>query len=210
MIRLLLADNNTLFRKALIQLFNHLGDVVVAGEVSTGVEVFQALRRDAYDVLLVDVDLPGISGAELIGRIRHVHPLLPILVLSLNDHPSEARRELQAGANGYLIKDCEPDELMVAVKRVAGGGRFLSARIAEKIAFETESESICYMHQKLTNREFQILQLLVKGMNLNQIADALSISDKTVSTHKSRLMKKMGMSTNAQLFTYAVTAGLTE
>ncbi len=208
MIRLLLADSNTLFRKALTQLFNHLGEVVVTGEASTGGEVLAAVRRSAYDVLLLEADLPGISGAELIGRIRCANPTLPILVMSIEDQPDFAKRKLQAGASGFLSKDCEPHDLIEAVRRVAAGGRFLSPRIAEKIAFESDDDSSRSLHQKLTNREFQILRLLVKGMSLNQIAETLSISDKTVSTHKARLMKKLGVVNNAQLFAYAVTNGL--
>lgn len=207
MLRLLLADDHTLFRKSLKLLLDNTPGMTVAGEASNGAEVLATLQRDTYDVVLLDVSMPGITGADLIGRIRSRWPALFVIVLTVHNDPQFVKRKIQAGAHGYLTKDCDPEVLCEAIRRVANGGRYIVQELAEKIAFEPVSGELQMPHERLTRREMQIFELLVKGVSLNQIADMLSISDKTVSTHKARMMKKMGIESNAQLVSYGIKAG---
>lgn len=208
-IRVLLADDHALFRKGLKQLLDGVGDMRVVGEAADGDEVLAALHKIEFDILLLDVSMPGISGAELIGKIRSTHPDLPILVLTMHDTPQFVKSKLQAGANGYLTKDCDPDILCQVIRKIVQGGRYIAQEMAEMLAFDASNGSMKLPHERLTEREIQIFKLLVKGMSINNIAQQLSISDKTVSTHKARLMKKMGIETNAQLVSYGLKSGFT-
>ena len=209
MIRVLLADDHVLFRKGLKQLLEGAGDMQVVGEAANGDEVLSFLqnKNNEIDIVVVDVSMPGLSGAELIACIRGSYPNLPILVLTMHDSPQFVKRKLQAGANGYITKDCDPEALGHAITKVVQGGRYLSQHLAEVLAFDADSGNMKLPHERLTEREIQIFRLLVKGKSINSIAQELSISDKTVSTHKARLMKKMGLRSNAELVSYGLKAG---
>ncbi len=200
MIRILLCDDHALVREGLKQLFSLTSDIVVAAEAANGIQVLDALRRDRFDLVLLDMTMPGVSGPELITRILNLdfHP--PILILSMHNEPQIARRALAAGAAGYLTKDNNPDVLLAAVRKVAGGGRYLDPPLAEAMVFESTAPS----HETLSERELQVFALLARGLGVNDIAARLSISNKTVSTHKARLMEKMGFTCNADLVRYAV------
>jgi DNA-binding NarL/FixJ family response regulator len=152
--------------------------------------------------------MPGISGNELILRVRGEYPELPILVLSMHHEPQIAHHALKAGASGYLTKDSDPETLIAAIHKVAHGGRFIAPQLAEAIAFESSMPAAAARHECLTERELAIMRLLAKGHGINDIADVLSISNKTVSTHKSRLMEKMGFSSVADLVRYTVSHGI--
>jgi len=210
MIRLLIADDHTLMREGLKQLFAIVSDLSVVGEAMNGSEVLDRLRQGGVDLILLDMTMPGISGEDLITRIRAHYPDLFILVLSMHNEPLVAQRALKAGANGYLSKDGDPETLLAAIRKVAAGGRFLDASIAEKMAFEASGLSPVAHHESLSDREFQVLRLLAKGMGVNDIAAELAISNKTVSTHKARMMEKMGFQSNADLVRYAIAQGLPE
>jgi DNA-binding NarL/FixJ family response regulator len=209
MIRLLIADDHAIVRSGLKQLFALSPDVMVTAEAANGAQVLAALRDNACDVLLLDVSMPGISGADLISRIRVHHPDLPVLILSMHNESQIARRNLKAGASGYVTKDSDPDMLLEAIRKVAAGGRFITPELAEKMAFDVGNPH-AVPHERLTSRELHILQLLAKGRSLNDIAQELSISNKTVSTHKARLMQKMRIDSNAKLIRYTVMHGLAE
>ena len=200
MIRLLLCDDHALVREGLKQLFSLTSDIVVAAEAANGIQVLDALRRERFDLALLDMTMPGISGPELITRIQNLDQKPPILILSMHNEPQIARRALAAGASGYLTKDNNPDVLLAAVRKVAGGGRYLDPPLAEAMVFENAAPS----HDVLSDRELQVFALLAKGLSVNDIATRLSISNKTVSTHKARLMEKMGFICNADLVRYAV------
>lgn len=204
MIRLLIADDHAIVRAGLKQLFTLAPDVVVAGEAATGAQVMELLRRAPVDQVLLDMTMPGIHGADLVARIRAHHPALPILVLSMHIEPQIARRALKAGASGYLGKDSEPEVLLAAIRKVATGGRFLDPALAEQMVFDTLAPDPQKPHERLTDREFQILALLAHGATVNDVADRLAISNKTVSTHKARLMQKMGFRSNADLVRYGM------
>lgn len=208
MIRLLLADDHALVREGLKQLFALTKHIVVGAEATNGTQVLDALRSDRFDIILLDMTMPGIAGPDLIGRIRAHEAPPPILVLSMHNEPQIARRALAAGAAGYLTKDNNPDILLAAIGKVAAGGRFLDPGLAEALAFESSSPRATAHHEQLSNREYQILCLLAAGAGVNEIAAQLAISDKTVSTHKARLMDKMGFTSNADLVKYALSHGL--
>lgn len=210
MIRLLLADDHALVREGLKQLFALTPDVTIAGEATNGGQILDLLRTEKFDLILLDMTMPGIAGAELIARIlKHDSPP-PILVLTMHNEPQIARRALAAGAVGYLTKDNNPEILLAAVRRVAAGGRYLDPALAEAMAFEAHHDSPSGNHENLSGREFEILCQLASGNSVNDIASRLSISNKTVSTHKARLMEKMGFTCNADLVRYAVGKKLVE
>lgn len=206
MIRLLIADDHAIMREGLKQLIGLDPLLQVGAEAENGAQVLERLRESDCDLLLLDMSMPGISGEALIARVHAQHTKLPILVLSMHNEPQIALRALRAGASGYLTKDHNPETLLSAIHRVAKGGRYIDPRLAEQIAFaNTEPEQ---QVETLSDREFQILRLLGQGLSVNQIADQLVISNKTVSTHKTRLMKKMGFQSNADIVRYAMNQGL--
>jgi DNA-binding NarL/FixJ family response regulator len=204
MIRLLMADDHGIVREGLKQLFVLVEDVTVAGEADSGSQVLAALQEDCFDLLLLDMSMPGISGIELIEQVRCLRPTLPILVLSMHHEPQIVKRALKAGASGYLSKDTnDPQRLLNAIRRVASGGRYMDPEMAERVAFEVDDDPTP-LHLALSERELQIFKLLAQGLGVTEIADMLFISGKTVSTHKSRLLEKMDMKTNAELVRYAL------
>lgn len=208
MTRILIADDHAIMRGGLKQLIEFDARLQVAAEAENGAQVLEQLRAEEFDLLLLDMSMPGLSGEDLISRVHGRYPRLPILVLSMHNEAQIAQRALRAGASGYLTKDHNPETLLAAIHRVAGGGRYLDPRIAEQLAFASSNPTDDAAAQ-LSDREFQILRLLAQGLSVNQIADQLVISNKTVSTHKTRLMEKMGFTCNADIIKYAMTHGLT-
>lgn len=209
-IRLLIADDHTIMREGLKYLFTLTDDLRVVAEAENGTIVLELLRQDDIDLLLLDINMPGLSGEDLIARIHTLHPQQKILVLSMHNEPQIAQRSLRAGAAGYLCKTCAPETLLSAIRRVASGARFIDPQIAERIALDASGLQQQAHHEKLTEREFQILRLFARGTNVSRIAETLAISSKTVSTHKARLMDKMGFTSNAEIVRYAVSQRLIE
>ncbi|WP_460566316.1 response regulator [Hydrogenophaga aquatica] len=202
---LLLADDHGLVREGLKQLFGLTSDIRVEAEATNGAQVLEALRQHDYDLVLLDMTMPGISGPDLIARIRAQESAPPVLVLSMHNEPQIARRALSAGASGYLTKDNNPEVLLSAVRKVAAGGRYLDPALAEAMAFENmQAPKARPPHETLSDRELQVFNLLAKGMGVNEIAQELSISNKTVSTHKARLMEKLGLTSTADIVRYAI------
>lgn len=210
MIRILMADDHAIVREGLKQLFALDSSVEVAAEAVDGAQVLEALRRGGFDLVLLDMTMPGVSGVNLISRIRAQEGAPPILVLSMHNEPQIARRALTAGAAGYLTKDSKPEVLMAAIRKVAAGGRFIDPSLAEQMVFDAGDGGQRALHELLSERELHILRLLARGMSINDAADQLLISNKTVSTHKARLMQKMNFRNNAELVRYAVAHGLVE
>lgn len=208
MIRIVLADDHALFREGLKQLLSLQNDFQVVAEAASGGEVLELLRQTSGDLLLLDVSMPGVSGSALIERVRCRYPALPVLVLSMYNEPQLARRKLAAGASGYITKDSNAVMLFQAIRKTATGGRFVTPELAEQMAFFGEHATAPAPHQQLTSRELQILAMLVQGKGLNDVAAELAISNKTVSTHKVRMMRKMGIRTNAELIRYAISNGI--
>lgn len=205
MIRLMIADDHAIVRSGLKQIFALMPEIQVVAEATNGAEVLERLRLDTPDLLLLDLNMPGIAGADLIQRIRAHWAELPILVLSMHNEAQVATRVLKAGANGFITKDCEPDILLSAIRKVADHGRYLSPDLAERVAFDAtaspESKSPISI---LSERELEVFRQLTRGKSVNDIAGEMAISNKTVSTHKVRLMEKLELSSMADLMRYAM------
>ncbi|MCO8165614.1 response regulator transcription factor [Pseudomonas sp. 21LCFQ010] len=205
MIHLLIADDHRIMREGLKQLFALVKDLEVVAEAENAAQVLDGLRTHQVNVLLLDMNMPGESGESLIARIRAHYPQLSILILTMHNETHIAQRALRAGASGYLTKDRDPETLLAAIRKVATGGRYLDPVLAEKIALQSTTAGPTAPGESLSDREFQILRLLAQGLSVNEIAQQLMISNKTVSTHKTRLMEKMNFLSNADLVRYAIT-----
>ncbi len=207
MIRLVLADDHAIVRGGLKQLFSLSPDLQVVGEAVDGSQLLEVLRQGQPDLVLLDINMPGLSGPELITRIKSHWRALPVLVLSMHNEPQVAARVLKAGASGYVTKDSELEVLLGAVRKVAAGGRYLVPELAEKLVFEQSLAHDRPAHAALSDREREVCRLLVAGKGVNEIADRLCISNKTVSTHKTRLMEKLNVASTAELVRYAIENG---
>lgn len=203
MIRVLVADDHVVVRNGLKLLFEVMGDLSVAGEAASGDEVLAALQHGQFDLILLDMTMPGISGVDLIERIRAEHAKLPILVLSMRNEAHFAKRAIHAGISGYVSKGCSEDLLIAAIRKVAAGERFIDPDISEKIMFEDTEITEPALVESLSERELQIMKYFAKGMTITGIAAELDISSKSVSTYKARLMRKMNFKSNAELVIYA-------
>ncbi len=210
MIRILIADDHKIVREGLKQLLACENGLVVAGEAANGLEALKQLREQPFDVALMDMSMPGRSGIELIKQIKSEKPKLAILVLSMHKEEQYAVRALKAGAAGYLTKESASDQLVAAIRKVAGGGAFISVSVAERLALELGSNHDTAPHTRLSDREYQIFRMIVSGTAIGIIADELSLSVKTVSTHKTRIMQKMNMANSAELIHYAIRHQLVE
>lgn len=208
MIRLIIADDHTLFRLGLKQMLHTFPGIEVVREATNADETLAAARAavaaGSADLLLTDLTMPGTSGTRLIENLRESCPRLPVLVLSMHDEPAMVRRTLQAGALGYITKEATPTVLQAAITRVAQGERYIAPGLAEAMAFETLNHGAGDRHQALSPREWEVLKLIVAGVSLNQIAEQLALSPKTVTTHKTHLMEKLGVGSNADLMRYAI------
>ncbi len=210
MIRIVIADDHSIVREGLKRIVSSIEGLEVTGEAGNGTEVMQRVRELAFDVLVLDLSMPGRSGMELIKLIRAEKPQLRILVLSMHQELQYAVRAIKNGASGYLTKESAPAQLEQAIRKVASGGAFISAEVAEQLALGAMPGSQAVPHENLSNREFEVLQLLVAGVSLTDIGTRLNLSVKTVSTHKTNLMQKMGLQNQSELIRYALKHGLTE
>ena len=204
MIRILIADDHLIVREGLKQLLSAERDFEVAGEAADGLGALKQLREHMFDVLLMDMSMPGRSGIELIKQVKGEYPKLAILVLSMHKEKQYAVRALKAGALGYLTKESAPDQLVSAIRKVASGGAFISTGVAERLALELGGNHDEAPHTLLSDREYQIFMLIVAGEPIGGIADSLSLSVKTISTHKTRILQKMQMTSSAELIYYAI------
>lgn len=204
MIRLLIADDHAIVRSGLTQIFALMPDIEVAGEACNGMETMGLLGQKSFDLLLLDLNMPGISGADLISRVKIRHPGLPILVLSMHNKPQVAAQVLKAGADGYITKDCEPDVLLKAIRKVAAYGNYIDPQIAAAMAFDATSTAQRPLHSLLSDRELDVLRMLTQGLDIKVIGAQLAISGKTVSTYKARLMEKLSLTSMADLMRYAI------
>src|SRR5689334_22118282 len=204
MIRVVIADDHTILREGLRQLLTSAPDIDVVGEAGDGHEVMTRVRGDEFDVLLLDMSMPGRSGIELIKLVKSERPKLRILVLSMHEEQQYAVRAIKAGAAGYMTKESATAQLVAAIRKVAAGGAFISAAVAEQFALGAMPNATAEPHATLSDREFQIFKMLVEGSSVSHIADRLNLSVKTVSTHKAHIMQKMGMGNQSELIRYAI------
>jgi two-component system, NarL family, invasion response regulator UvrY len=209
-IKTLVADDHAVVRRGLRQILAETPDIMVAAEVAGAAEVMDAIRAHRFDVVILDISLRGGNGIELLGEIRKERPGLPVLILTVYSEEQYAIRAIKAGAAGFLNKESAPDKLVDAVRKVASGGRWISNELAETLASVMAGEATGPAHEKLSDREFEILKLLASGKTVSQIGECLSLSVKTISTHRTRILRKMGMKTNAELMHYAVRNALVQ
>ena len=203
MTRIIIADDHTLFRIGLKQMLESFDGVSVVAEAANAAQTLDVVQGVAADLLVSDLTMPGTCGTQLIEQLHRQHPSLPILILSMHDEPATVRRALQAGATGYITKESSPGTLHAAVRQVAAGERFIPPALAETLAFEAIRPA-SLPHETLSQRERQIFKLIAQGVSLNQIAEQLHLSPKTVTTHKTHLMEKLGIANNADLIRYAI------
>jgi two-component system invasion response regulator UvrY len=210
MIRVLLADDHNIVRAGVREILSDTTDIEVAGEAVNGHEVMALVREREFDVAVLDMSMPGRSGIDLIRQVKAERPRLKVLVLSMYSEEQYAVRALKAGASGYLTKESVADALVAAIRRVAGGGAYVSPETAERLALGANRDVAAAPHTLLSNREFEVFRMIAQGRSVTEIADALALSVKTVSTHKARIMQKMNLANPAELIRYALDHDLLE
>jgi two-component system invasion response regulator UvrY len=204
MSKVLIADDHTLVRKGLRQILLESGTVKVADEAKDGKETIAKVSANPYDVVLLDISFPGRSGIEVLKQLKSLRPKLAVLILSMHPEEQYAVRALKAGAAGYLTKESAPDELIEAIQKVARGGRYITASLADKLAAEIGEPSEELPHERLSDREYQVMCMIASGKTVKEIGGELNLSVKTISTHRARILGKMNMKNNAQLTHYAI------
>ncbi|PIQ95393.1 MAG: DNA-binding response regulator [Nitrospinae bacterium CG11_big_fil_rev_8_21_14_0_20_56_8] len=202
-INILIADDHPLFRRGLKHVFSETEDIHVAGEAETGQELLNLVRKNEFDLILMDIAMPGKSGLEILKQLKSEVPKIPVLILSVYPEEQYAVRFIKAGASGYLTKESASEKLLEAVRKVAGGGKFASVEITEKLAFGF-FDTNKLPHEILSDREYQVFCMIAGGKSLTEIGEDLSLSVKTISTHRTRILEKMGMRKNAELIHYAI------
>lgn len=208
MIRVLLADDHTIFRQGVVRLLKDVSTLEVVAEASTGPETLSAALEHEPDVVLLDISMPGRGASETLQELKRRVPKARVLMLTAQPEDHYAIRLLKQGASGYITKDTPVDEMLAAVKKVAQGGRYITAELAERIAFSIGPEAELKPHHQLSDREYQVLVLICSGKTPTQIADELNLSVKTISTYRSRILVKMGFKNNAEMLVYGVREGL--
>ncbi len=210
MINVLIADDHTILRKGLCEVLEQENDISVVGEASDGAEALSRLKELQVDVVVLDIEMPGRNGLDVLKDIRRLWPEVKVLVLSMHPVGQFAVRAIKGGASGYLTKERSPYELIGAIRKVAGGGMYLDAELAEKLALEVGGGPVAALHERLSDRELQVMLLLARGRTVGEIADELALSINTVSTYRARILSKMMLRNNAELAYYAVKEGLIE
>lgn len=208
MIKIIIADDHAVVRTGLKQIIESDPSLKVMGEASSGFELIEKIQEGNYDVVLLDISMPGKDGLETLKEIKKIKPKLPVLIFTVYPEDQYAVRLLKAGASGYLNKECEPEELIEAIHRVAMGRKYVSENLAELLAQKLEDSSSVPLHELLSDREFQVLCLIASGKTIKEIAEELQLSSNTVSTYRIRILEKMKMKNNAELTHYAIKNGL--
>jgi len=210
MIYVLIADDHAIVRRGLTQILEDTPDLVVAGEAENGQDVIEQIRSRKFDVVVLDISLPGKNGLEVLREVKHEYPGLPVLVLSVYSEQQYALRMLKAGAAGYLSKESAPDELVAAIRKVARGGKYITASLAELLADDLDEDASTPLYRKLSDREYSVMRLIASGKTGAQIAEELCLSPKTISTYRMRLLEKLHLNTNADIMRYAMQENLIE
>ncbi len=213
MIRILIADDHAIVREGLKQIVQQTSDILVAEEASNAAEAMEKVRKllanpasdpPKLDLLLLDISMPGRSGLDVLIEMKRDFPHLPVLILSFHPEEQYALRMLKAGASGYMTKESASEELIQAIRKVAAGGKYMSMPLAEKLVFGMVEEGHGQPHEVLSNREFQVFRLIAAGKTVKEIGEQLSLSVKTISTNRTRIMEKMTFSNNAEITQYAI------
>jgi two-component system, NarL family, invasion response regulator UvrY len=209
-VKVLIADDHTVVREGVKKIISQSADLQVVAEAGNADELFESIRHREVDVLVLDMSMPGKDGIDVLRRLRNENPELPVLILSVHPEEEFALRVLKAGASGYLTKDSPPEQLLLAIKRVAAGRKFVSSAVAEKLTLSLERDYPRKLHEKLSDREYQVLRLLGTGKTVSEIAAGMALSVKTVSTYRVRILEKMQLQNNAELMRYAHEHGLVD
>ncbi|MBI4396021.1 MAG: response regulator transcription factor [Elusimicrobia bacterium] len=204
MIKVLIADDHAIVRRGLKQILAEDPGVSVFGEASNAAETLEKVRQETWDVLILDITLPDASGLDVLKQLKCEKPKLPVLVLSMHSEDQYAVRVLKAGASGFMNKESAPEQLLEAIKKVLKGGKYVSPTLAEKLASELGGESSALPHMILSDREYHVLCRIASGKTVMEIAQEMSLSVKTISTYRARILEKMSMKTNAELTRYAL------
>ena len=208
MIKILIADDHAIVREGLKQIVSETSDMVVAGEATDGQQVLELARKNDFGVVLLDIAMPGRGGIDALKELKGEKPTLPVLVLSMYPEEQYAVRALKAGASGYLTKESAPEELIAAIRKVSVGGKYISPSLGDKLVVRLGTETENPLHEKLSDREYQVILMIASGKTVKEIADELSLSVKTISTNRSRALRKMKMKNNAELTYYVIKNGL--
>ncbi len=204
MIRVLIVDDHTVVRRGVKQILAVTDDITVAGEAENGAEAVSLVEKNAYDIVLLDISLPGRNGLDTLKQIRMLNPKLPVLIFSMHSEDEYALRCYRAGAAGYLRKDSSADEILFAIRKVARGGRYVDASLYERLPHSWDADQGDIPHGRLSDRELEILLLLAAGRTTTDIADELSLSPQTISTYKARILEKMRLPSIAHVIRYAI------
>jgi len=210
MIKILIADDHAVVREGLKQIISETSDMLVADEADNGQDVLNKVSEQNYDVVLLDITMPGRSGLDVLKQLKSKKPKLPVLMLSVHPEEQYAVRTLKAGAAGYLTKGSATDELIAAIRKISQGKKYISPSLAEKLAFDLDVDHEKPRHEILSDREYQVMSMIASGKTVKEIADELSLSVQTISTYRSRILEKMKMKNNAEIIYYAVKQGLVD
>lgn len=210
MINVLIADDHAIVREGLKQILAEIPDIIVAGEEKDGLEVVEKIQSGNYDVLVLDISMPGKSGFDILSDIKTLNLKIPVLILSMHSEEQYAVRLLKSGASGYLSKDRAPEELVTAIRMLFRGERYITPTIANKLVDTLNNDSTNSPHDNLSDREFQVMRLIASGKCVKEIGEELFLSVKTISTYRARIIEKMGIRTTAELMHYAIKNGLVD
>lgn len=208
--KILIADDHAIVREGLKQIISETSDMVVADEAIDGHEVLSKALKNDCDVVVLDITMPGINGLDVLKELKKQRPKLPVLVLTMHPEDQYAVRVLRAGASGYLTKESAPDELTAAIRKISQGKKYVTSTLAEKLVSELKVDTEKPLHNALSDREFEVMCLIAEGKTVKEIAEKLFLSEKTVSTYRTRILEKMNMKNNAELIHYAIKHGLVE
>ena len=206
--RILLADDHQIVRQGLKNLIDLEKDLEVTGEASSGIEAINLIRKNEYDIIVLDISMPDKNGVDTLHDLKHIAPNLPVLILSGYAEEQYALNLMRSGCKGYLSKDADSDEIIKAIRSIANGKKYISVELAELLTNELSHPSDKQLHEMLSEREFQVFFKLAGGLSPTEIAEELTISIKTVSTYRTRILEKMSLKTNADLTYYAIKYGL--
>lgn len=210
MIRVLVADDHAVVRRGLIDILENAPDMTAAGEAGRAQEVLQQVQRHSYDVLVLDLGMPDGGGMNVLRQLQGTHPSLPILILSVQPADQYALRTIKAGAAGYLTKESAPDELITAIRKIAHGGTYITEAVATHLTAQIGHDHTDTPHERLSDREYEVMMLLAEGQSVSEIAEHLSLSVKTISTYRTRLLDKLNLKSTVDLIRYAFQQNLVE
>jgi DNA-binding NarL/FixJ family response regulator len=204
MVNIIIVDDHPIVRQGLKQILSEEPDMAVFGEAQNSQEVLELIRKQDWDIVVLDISMPGRGGLDVLKEIKHERPKLPVLILSIHPEDQYAVRALKAGASGYLTKESAPEALVRAIRKILRGGKYVSSTLAEKLAYNLEAETEKPLHETLSDREYQVMLMIAQGKTTNAIAEEMALSIKTVSTYRARILEKMKMNTIADITYYVI------